>query len=177
MIHMKTILFLTVSMLAIAGWSQSPDPASKAPLLSVPLAAPNTNASAETFKPLARLNELPSPSAMPVATEPFKTLPRLDGQPTAGRGSPEQMAKQGAQVKKMLNLYKTPEGRVQIAELMTVIQLANQQPEVRAKVDEARKLVHDYIRRVAPELLPTLETMNANRETVRQNKQATDMVY
>jgi hypothetical protein len=44
-------------------------------------------------------------------------------------------------------------------------------------VDEARKLVHDYIRRVAPELLPTLETMNANRETVRQNKQATDMVY
>ena len=57
MIHMKTILFLTVSMLAIAGWSQSADPASKAPLLSVPLAAPNTNASAETFKPLARLNE------------------------------------------------------------------------------------------------------------------------
>ena len=96
---------------------------------------------------------------------------------SAGKGSPEQMAKQGAQVKKMLNLYKTPEGRVQIAELMTVIQLANRQPEVRAKVDEARKLVHDYIRRVAPELLPTLETMNANRETVRQNKQATDMVY
>ena len=77
----------------------------------------------------------------------------------------------------MLNLYKTPAGRVQIAELMTVIRLANQQPEVRAKVDEARKLVHNYIRRVAPELLPTLETMNANRETVRQSKQATDMVY
>jgi hypothetical protein len=87
------------------------------------------------------------------------------------------MARQGAQVKKMLNLYKTPAGRAQIAELMTVIRLANQQPEVRAKVDEARKLVHNYIRRVAPELLPTLETMNANRETVRQSKQATDMVY
>ena len=164
-------------MLTTAGWSQSAGPALKAPLISVPMASPNTNASAETFKPLARLNELPSPSVMPVASEPFKVLPRLDGQPTAGRGTSEQMARQGAQVKKMLNLYKTPEGRVQIAELMTVIQLANQQPEVRAKVDEARKLVHDYIRRVAPELLPTLETMNANRETVRQNKQATDMVY
>jgi hypothetical protein len=177
MIHIKTILFLNALMLASAGWTQSAGPASKAPLLSVPLIAPNTNASAETFKPLARLNVVPSAPAVPVAGEPFKTLPRLDGQPTAGKGSPEQMAKQGAQVKKMLNLYKTPEGRVQIAELMTVIQLANQQPEVRAKVDEARKLVHDYIRRVAPELLPTLETMNANRQTVRQNKQATDMVY
>ena len=52
MIHMKTILYLTISMLAIAGWSQSADPASKAPLLSVPLAAPNTNASAETFQPM-----------------------------------------------------------------------------------------------------------------------------
>jgi hypothetical protein len=177
MIHMKTILILTALMLTAAGWSQSAGPASKAPLLPVPLAAPNTNAPAETFKPLARLNELPSPSAVPAAGEPFKTLPRLDGQPTAGRGSPEQMARQGAQVKKMLNLYKTPAGRAQIAELMTVIRLANQQPEVRAKVDEARKLVHNYIRRVAPELLPTLETMNANRETVRQSKQATDMVY
>ena len=175
--HMKTLLILTSLMLTTAGWSQGADPASNAPLHLVTIAAPNTNSPAETFKPLARVNDLPSPSVVPGAGEQFKTLPRLDGQPMAARGTPAQMARQGAQVKKMLDLYKTPDGRVKIAELMTLIQLANQQPEVRAKVDEARKLVQDYIRRVAPELLPTLETMNANRETVRQNKQATDMVY
>ncbi len=177
MTRMKTILILLGLMLTAAGWSQGADSASKTILPAVAVAAPNTNNPADTFKPLARLNELPSPSVVPGANDQFKTLPRLDGQPMAARGSRDQMARQGAQVKKMLDLYKTPEGRVKIAELMTVIQLANQQPEVRAKVDEARKLVHDYIRRVAPELLPTLETMNANRETARQNKQATDMVY
>ena len=175
--RMKPLLIIVALALANCGWGQDTNLTANAAVLPVAVAAPNTTTAAETFKPLAQLNALPPASVVPAAGEQFKPLPRLDGQPMTARGNPAQMARQGAQVKKMLDLYKTPEGRVKIAELMTVIQLANQQPEVRAKVDEARKLVHDYIRRVAPELLPTLETMNANRETVRQNKQATDMVY
>jgi hypothetical protein len=80
-------------------------------------------------------------------------------------------------LKEQKELFKNDEHRVRMLQLMNVIRLANQQPQVRNKLEEARKEVHDYVRRTSPDLLPYLEKMDAPRDLSRKQNQLTEIIF
>lgn len=112
--------------------------------------------------------------------ESFKPLPRLDAVQIAEEGvvtnSPSAQ-KMKAAMAELEAFYKQDESRIKMLQLMNVIRLANQQPGVRRKIDEARQEVRDYVRQTAPDLLPYLEKMNTARDLSRRQNQLTEIVF
>lgn len=116
-----------------------------------------------------------------VESQQFKPLNRLDGafpstQNPFQRPGPE-TARMNQLLKEQNELFKSDEHRIKMLQLMNLIRLANQQSEVRKKVDEARKEVHDYVRRTSPDLLPYLEKMDAPRDLSRKQNQLTELIF
>jgi hypothetical protein len=111
----------------------------------------------------------------------FKPLNRLDGgfssaQNPLQRPTPE-AARMSQLLKEQNELFKSEEHRIKMVQLMNIIRLANQQPDVRKKLEEARKEVHDYVRRASPDLLPYLEKMDAPRDLSRKQNQLTELIF
>jgi len=109
----------------------------------------------------------------------FRPLNRLDATfPSLGNQRPTpEAARMGQLIKEQNDLFKNDEHRAKMMQLMNIIRLANQQPEIRKKVEEARKDVHDYVRRTSPELLPYLEKMDAPRDLSRKQNQPTELIF
>lgn len=66
---------------------------------------------------------------------------------------------------------------VEIQQLITVLKVANQQPAVMRKTEEARMLVHEYVARNYPDLLPALEKLNQPRKISRKNGIPSELIY
>lgn len=67
--------------------------------------------------------------------------------------------------------------QTQFQQTLLLLKIANQQAEVRTKVEAARQAVHDYVRDHSPEMLPVLEKMCAPRDLQRRNGQLTELIY
>ena len=126
---------------------------------ATPPKAAGVRSDAQQFKPLNRLE-----GGFPAADNPYQ------------RPSPE-AARMSQLLKEQNELFKNDEHRVRMLQLMNVIRLANQQPQVRNKLEEARKEVHDYVRRTSPDLLPYLEKMDAPRDLSRKQNQLTEIIF
>jgi len=116
-----------------------------------------------------------------VESQQFRPLNRLDGAfPSAQnpfqRPDPE-AARMNQLLKEQNELFKSDEHRIKMLQLMNLIRLANHQSEVRKKVEEARREVHDYVRRTSPDLLPYLEKMDAPRDLGRKQNQLTELIF
>jgi len=114
-------------------------------------------------------------------SQQFKPLTRLDGTFSPAENPYQRPTPEAARMSQLLKeqneLFKNDEHRIKMVQLMNVIRLANQQPEVRKKVEEARKEVHDYVRRTSPDLLPYLEKMDAPRDLSRKQNQLTELIF
>jgi hypothetical protein len=67
--------------------------------------------------------------------------------------------------------------QAQFQQTLLLLKIANQQPEVRAKVEAARQAVRDYVRIHSPEMIPIFEKICAPRDLQRRDGQLTELIY
>jgi hypothetical protein len=72
---------------------------------------------------------------------------------------------------------KRPENRAKWQKLMELVRAANRDPNVKAKIEEARAAVHKYVIQADPSLLLLLDQMNEPRKLYRQNGSGTELLF
>jgi hypothetical protein len=76
---------------------------------------------------------------------------------------------------KLQNLREKQGGRIR--HVQSMIARADQQPAIKQKILEVRKLVHDYISKNSPADIEALEVMTEGRDVMEHNGQVGSLIY